>query len=190
MHTGSALFLGGCTLFFCWLFVWFPLHIPSHIFSHLLWFILPLLLAMQDDSLFGPDHKIIYRLPTIFCIVPELVCSAEGQTQRTEQRSEHVSGARFRMLEMHVNALTVIYTSWLTGHRCFLKRRHELKVHHVHPTVSSFFCQTLCDVVLYLRCWQCGEWIGRSGSYTGIDQQFCDFCLLFSSERRLYNAMS
>ena len=38
---------------------------------------------LQDDSLFGPDHKIIYRPPAIFCIVPELAL----QTQTTEERS-------------------------------------------------------------------------------------------------------
>ena len=114
IHAHGRFFL--CPSLFVYVFVGFcfPYRL-SHIFSHLLWFILSLFLAiLQDDSLFGPDHKIIYRPPAIFCIVPELGC----QTQFTEQRSVHVS-VRF---EMHVNALTVIYTSWLTRHGCFFWR--------------------------------------------------------------------
>lgn len=134
MHTGRF-FLYPYLFVFVFLGVCFPYWL-SHIFSHLLWFILPLCLAIQqDDSLFGPDHKIIYRPPAIFCIVPELAFFRHKQPHREKR-------ACFRIFSMHVNALTVIYKSWLTGHKClFLKGRHicwkfTMFTQAFHP----FFC--------------------------------------------------
>lgn len=83
MHTGRF-FLCPSLFVFVFLAVCFPYWLSPHFFTSFLIHPAVVFFAiLQDDSLFGPDHKIIYRPPAIFCIVPELAL----QTQTTEERS-------------------------------------------------------------------------------------------------------